>query len=370
VIATLRTGRLTAIDRELRSLRDALAANPTYLPLALEVARRGIERSRLEADPRFLSQAQVALKPWWTQTSPPVEVLILRATIRQSRHDFSTALADLDLALARDPHQVQAWLTKATLHTVRAEFVAARQAIAHLLGLTDELTLTTAAAQIAALTGHASQACVQLETVLARSAPSDSALVSSGPVSDQARLVWAKSLLAETYARLGRPADAERVFRSALSQGPRDPYLLGAFADFLLDQRRPIEVITLLQNYRRLDGLLLRLAEAEAQATGNPQPDSLSTLTARFDAARIRGDRVHLREEARFELRLRKNPAAALVHARDNWQVQREPIDARLLLEAAHAVGEAAVTREVQQWIKQTGLEDVALHPITLARDP
>ena len=70
-----------------------------------------IRASRVEGDPRFLGYAQAALGPWWTQPAAPTTVLVLRATIRQSRHEFDAAVADLDRVLQRDPKHAQALLT-------------------------------------------------------------------------------------------------------------------------------------------------------------------------------------------------------------------------------------------------------------------
>ena len=49
---------------------------------------------------------------------------------------------------------------------------------------------------------------------------------------------------------------------------------------------------------------------------------------------------------------------AALALARDNWDVQREPADARLLLEAARAAGDPAAAGPVLDFLAATGLED------------
>lgn len=334
VIAHLRASDTSAAERQLRASRSTLAAEPTNLPLALDVARQCIRRARAEADPRFLGQAQVALAPWWTNASPPVEVLVLRATIRQSLHDFPAALADLNAAVTRDPRHAGAWLTKATVHTVRAEFADARRAAAHLLGLTDALTATTAIAQIVALDGDAAAACGQLEAALLRAgAPGERAVADTE--------VWARTVLAEAYARLGQADAAERHFRRALESAPNDPYLLGAYADFLLAQRRPSEVISLLKAHHRIDGLLLRLAEAQRAERMASEAGSVAELKARFAAAQNRGDRVHLREEVRFYLHLLNDAATALPLAEANWAVQKEPADAQLLEEARRQLTKA-----------------------------
>ena len=90
--------------------------------------------------------------------------------------------------------------------------------------------------------------------------------------------------------------------------------------------------------------LLLRLALAEQRL---PRPrDAFAAhraeLAARFDAARRRGDSLHRREEARFRLDDRE----ATRTPRSRWRartgtVQREPADLRILIEAARAAGDA-----------------------------
>jgi len=80
-------------------------------------------------------------------------------------------------------------------------------------------------------------------------------------------------------------------------------------------------------------------------------------LRARFDASRARGDTVHRREEARFQLQLNGDPKVALRLAQENWKVQREPADLRILAEAAHATGDTLARETVHQWLAATGLE-------------
>jgi hypothetical protein len=47
----------------------------------------------------------------------------------------------------------------------------------------------------------------------------------------------------------------------------------------------------------------------------------------------------------------------ALRLARENWNVQREPADLRVLAEAAAATGDSGAKETVRQWLAQTGLE-------------
>src|SRR6185437_7036119 len=98
-----------ATARLARARRVDLARDPRNLALALDAARADVARGRAAGDPRYLGYAQAALAPWWDAPAPPVAVLVLRATIRQSLHDFDAALDDLRDAVTRDPGNVQAW---------------------------------------------------------------------------------------------------------------------------------------------------------------------------------------------------------------------------------------------------------------------
>jgi hypothetical protein len=84
-------------------------------------------------------------------------------------------------------------------------------------------------------------------------------------------------------------------------------------------------------------------------------------MAARFDAARRRGDSLHRREEARFRLAVEDDSRGALTLARDNWNVQREPADLRILVDAARAATDAPTLRLATDWIAKTRLEDKAV---------
>ena len=105
---------------QLKRMRRALAARPADIDIAIPVARKALEAARQLGDPRFLGQAQAALAPWWTADTVPPAALLLRATLKQSQHDFDGSLKDLDRLLAAQPAAAQARLTRATVLGVHA----------------------------------------------------------------------------------------------------------------------------------------------------------------------------------------------------------------------------------------------------------
>ncbi|WP_247869781.1 hypothetical protein [Herbaspirillum sp. ST 5-3] len=335
------------LQRELRALRKAVAADPRNLPLAAQLAHRYIEAGRKEGDPRYLGYAQAVLTPWWNQPQPPVEVQLLRATLLQSTHHFDAALVDLHAVLQADHSNAQAWLTQATILQVQGKFDLAKASCARLYALAPELITVTCIANLASLTGQADKGYALLQSTLDRN-PGAAASIRN----------WARTLLAEIAERRGNLAAAEQAFREMNRNGDADAYLLGAYADFLLDQQRPREVLPLLKNHLRVDALLLRYAEALKQIDSPDAAAHIALLSERFKAARLRGDTVHQREQARFELHLLNDPKSALHTARRNWEAQKEPADVRILLAAAIAAHDRQTVHEAHAWLAKTGLQD------------
>jgi Tfp pilus assembly protein PilF len=335
--------------KALKRMRAALRVNPSNLDVAAPVAKRAIEAARATGDPRFLGQAQAALTPWWTTSDPPTPALLLRATLKQSQHDFVGAIADLDRLLAIVPGDAQARLTRATVLTVTGQYDKARRDCASLAALASPLVVAACDAAPAALSGDAERAYRNLTRSLEGS---------SGALTLRE---WGETLAAEIAARRGDVIAAETHFRAAQALDPRDAYLRAAYADFLLDQGRPRDALPLVRNETKNDSLLLRLALAE-QALPEERTafdGHRSELAARFEAARARGDSLHRREEARFKLAIEKDARAALALARENWNVQREPADLRVLLDSAHAAGDTATIRMVDEWMAANRIADV-----------
>ena len=338
--------------REIRALREGLVHDPQNVDVAVALATKLIEQSRSEGDPRFLGQAQAVLAPWLNHPTPPSSTLLLRAMIRQHAHEFDLALADLDTVLSLQPANAQAWLTKASIYQVQGRYEDARRACQPLLRLAGRHVALTCLGDIAGLSGQATTSREMLTASLERSG-----------ISARERL-WILTILAEMAARTGDSKAAETYFLDARNLDLKDYYLLGAYADFLLDQGRAPEVIALLQRETRADGLLLRLTLAEQALHLSTSKDHTAELAARFAAGRERGTRVHVREEARFTLGLLHDSQTALTLAQTNWAIQKEPWDARLLLESALAVGSWNAARPVIDWLHTNHVEDRGLQQL------
>ena len=336
---------------QLKRMRAMLATNPGNLEVAVPVARGALDAARTLGDPRFLGQAQAALARWWRGYDVPPVALLLRATVKQSQHDFKGSLADLDALLNAQPMHAQARLTRATVLGVLGRYVEASRDCIELQGRVAPIVIAGCNATPASLSGSATKAYQALVLELRR-----------GTGNPDLR-EWALTLAAEIATRRGDFEVAERHFREARVLDGRDLYLKGAFADFLLDRGRFAEVVTLLRDDTKHDGLLLRLALAEQRLPEQTAAFAVhrEDLTERFNAARRRGDSSHRREEARFRLAINNDPAAALKLARDNWAVQREPADLRIMIESACAAGDSRARKTASDWVAANHLEDASI---------
>ncbi|MBS0516110.1 MAG: hypothetical protein JSS16_11630 [Proteobacteria bacterium] len=314
-----------------RAWRDAVAA-----------ARGYIEAGRSSSDPRAYGYAQAALGPWWSADPAPPEVLVTRARILQFRHEFAAALTQLEAALRADPFAADAWLLTASIAQTQGHAQAARSACLNLLRLADGLVGATCSAANAALEGRGEQGQALLERAL--NVPS---------AVTPAQRAWAWTVLGEIRAQRGAAAPAEAALREALRLSPGEVYPLAALADLLLDGGRAGEVRALLGDATRADALLLRAAIA-AKRSGDADAAQLRTMLGeRFAETRARDDATHLREEARFALEVDGDAARALELAQRNFATQKEYADARLLLAAAQAAGDASAAQPALAWLRR-----------------
>lgn len=336
---------------ELHSMRAQLTREPANHEVAARLARRYYELADTDGDPRFIGYAQATLGPWWDLPQPPTQVLMVRAMIRQYLHDFPGALADLSQLVSLEPRNGRAWALRKVVNTVLANYEEARADCEHMRGLLSELTVTACFGILDAMTGNAKGGYESLTQAMERR-----------PDALPVQRLVIQTVLAEMADQMGEAGIADRHFKSARALRIPDRYLLARYADYLLDQGRPREVVALLGHGADTDVLLLRLTIAEKKLQAGSAERHRAQLQSRFAAARIRDDRSHSGEEARFALFILDQPRQALRLAQENWNLQREPRDARILLEAAAAANDIEAARPALDWLARSRNEDVYLN--------
>ncbi len=328
----------------------ARALTATRLDIALPLAQFDISQARATGDLRFLGYAEAILQPWLDQPMVAPQVLVLNATILQSRHAFDASLSELDRAVQARPEDAQAWLTRATVLRVLGRYDEAMESCRHMAAAADASITTLCEQSLRGLTGHLRDAYASISSLPQQDLP------------PEAR-AWRYSELGEMAERLGDDRAAEHWFREGLRIAPQDFYMRTACADLLLRQQRAAETLQLLSGYESMEPMLLRIAIAHEQLHDNGAASADAQLSSAFQVEEQRGDPVHRREQARYLLDVGHQPQAALAAAQENWRVQREPDDILILLRAAHDAHQGQAAQPALQFLERQGLEDIRLEP-------
>ena len=326
------------------AIRDAspVASGPDD---ALRTARIYLDAARQQGDARFAGLAIGALQGWQQPMRDPLDIVVMQATLAQHVHQFERAAELLRIALGREPHHAQAWLTLATVRRVQGRLADSDAACARLAGAGQPVYGAACLAENRALGGDTESARATFERLLAAS-------------HHPALSAWLRVGLGQACELAGQPAAAELQYRRALALAPT-PFARLALADLLLDARRPVAAASVLDAMPPSDAVLLRRAIA-ARALGRDDAAELArTLAERFDAAGARGDDgSHLRERARHALVLTGDAHEALRLAQRNFERQREPADWLMLARASVAVGDRAGLRRLVATMADMGVRD------------
>ena len=323
---------------KMQQLRLALDAAPHSLTAAEELANAYIDYSRQIGDAHYAGYAEAVIAPWVQAPVPSASALITQATILQYRHQFGDARALLQKAFKSDPTNAQAWLILATLDMVQGDYQAANTDCARVANNAGAETGLACLGNLRSYTGQARESLALLQQV-----------ATLGVVLALYDWDW---------------PGAEAHYLSALKLEPEDNFLLVSYADFLLDRNRPREVLPLLADHVQSDTAFLRLALAQSLLRSEQTRRYTWIMAARFEALRQRGSELFGREESRFALQLQHDPQGALDMALRNWQLQRAPWDARVVLEAALAANQPEAAAPVLEFLQKVQLEDPIIEPL------
>jgi tetratricopeptide (TPR) repeat protein len=320
--------------------------------VAIPLAQFYIQQSRLSGDLRYLGYAEAVLAPWVRQSPSNADVLVLQATLQQSRHEFAASLAILDHALAVRPQNPQALLIRATVLRVLGRYPEAGAACDGFSRLVEPRLAALCTESLQGLRGHLKSAYSSLTQVSTQ-----------GWLNSEKS--WLYSELGEMAVRLGRDQDAERWFQQDLRLSPTDFYVRAAYADLMLQQGRPSEALALLAGQESFEPLLLRIAIAQKQLHDPALGQSSARLRAAFAAELQRGEAVHRRELARFLLEIEGQPHLSLAAALENWTVQHEPDDVLALMQAANAAGNPGAAAPAVNFVRAQGQSDVRVDALS-----
>jgi tetratricopeptide (TPR) repeat protein len=266
----------------------------------------------------------------------------------QRRHEFQAAMRRLDRVIAAEPHHAGALLMRASIAILLGDFAAARRDCSGVLRAGEALPGTICLAS--AMTGPGSLARARRVLATLGAAGASSPKVES----------WRLLTESDLALRDGDPAAALAMLERAHALQPADDEVRTRYADLLLDRGQAARALAI----ARGPGASLARGVVKARAALALQ----STDAARYRSeieGRLQHEHSyhhhavpHDREEALVALHLSADAPRAFRHARRNFELQKDTVDLRLLVETAQAAGEVAELRRVRAWLDSTGFED------------
>ena len=337
------------INLTLESAERDYRAHPDDVAILERLVREQLAAGRRLSDPRYFGQAEAVLARALSLSQRSLTLDISWADILQHRHDYEASRRVLDRVLSTAPREPQARLMRAQMNLAQGRFAEARRDCTALLtvGAVGRVCL----AQAMTMTGD-------LERGYAL------ALREATGGGNPATRSWILTALADMAARRGDP-DSQQWLEKALLADPDDQYARLALADALIDRGALGAAARVAGAGPQSDAALLRLAIVATASGGGDA--AARELEARHREATARGEVIHLRDLARFRLEVLHDVHGALEAARRNFASQKEPWDARLLLESARAAGDLGAVAEYRAWQRTTGYQDRRLASLAVA---
>jgi Tfp pilus assembly protein PilF len=333
-------------ESQLAQLRAASGAAPSDVAATLRYVDALMEAGAQSGNERYYGYAEQVLRG--ANASGNTSLALRRAQLLQHQHDFAAAERVLGEIIEINGRDREALLMRAQVRLHLHEPQEALTDCTALMPLTDLLTSTTCVAQARAALGDLRRA----QTLLLR-------VLEFQPGGDEATRSWAAGVAAEFAARRGDVSAAERWYREAFELHPDSHYARITYADWLLSAGRFDRALQVAGQGASLADRARTVLAARDTATLDAQ-----RLQLAWQEAAARGERAHLRDRARFELMLLRDPAKANATARTNFQNQSEADDALLLAETAAASGDQQSLRVVREWQQRHRYEDVRLEAL------
>ncbi|WP_143473844.1 tetratricopeptide repeat protein [Limnohabitans sp. G3-2] len=346
-----------------RSLDKAWRAQPQHMPSALAYARAVFTLGLSEGDLRWYGSAKAALTPWWTADDLPAEAYFLRGLVKQGFHDFQAGLQDINRAIALEPARAEFWSWRFALHLLLADMAAAQQDIDEMVRLLGPEEAQVYRAVWLYRTGQPWPAVDML-----------SVAIRSANYQDAGSQDWLGFHWGEALRVAGQPARALAVWGQRLQASPQSHLIRLSLAELLNQQGqyRQAQTIAMAASGKGApsstapmsDALLM---QAVLASRGLKDPDEArlaSQLEARLQSQALRQEALIERPQLIYQIAYGRDLKAGLALSIDNWQLQKEPPDAVLFVQAALALGQARAAEPVLKWAEKTGYTDPQLTPL------
>ena len=341
------------LNGSLRALDQAWRAQPNDLDVSLAYARAVFILGLAEGDLRWFGSAKAAITPWWQAIELPADGYFVRGLIKQGFHEFDAGLQDINQATAKEQRRAEFWSWRFALHLLLADMTAARQDIDEMTRLFGSEEAHVYRAVLLYRTGQPQTAIAMLQNAL--SAPR---------FQDASSQDWLSFHLGEAHRVAGQPKLAVATWEKQLKASPQSHLIRLSLAEMLnkLGQHRQAKAIAITN--AATDALLV---QALLAMRGLKDPNEFrlaSQIDARLESQALRQESLIERPQLIYLIAYGKDVSAGLALSIINWQLQKEPPDAVLFIQAALALNQPRAAAPVVAWAEQSGYSDPQLTPL------
>jgi tetratricopeptide (TPR) repeat protein len=335
---------------QLRALDQAWRAQPTNLDASLAYARAVFTLGLTEGDLRWFGSAKAALTPWWQSADLPADGFFLRGLVKQGFHEFDAGLADINQAIAKDAQRAEFWSWRFALHLLLADMAAAQQDILEISRLFGPEEGNVYRGILLYRTGKPQPATELL-----------SAALKAKTFQDTSSQDWIGFHLGEALRVGGQSAQALAIWQKQLKANPQSHLLRLSLAEMLNSQGNYRQAKQIATTESASDALLMQALLASRGLKESDEKRLASLIDARLKSQEMRQESLIERPKLFYLIAYGKDPAAGLALSIQNWQLQKEPPDALLFIQAALAVNQPRAAEPVVNWAEKTGYTDPEL---------
>jgi hypothetical protein len=184
---------------------------------------------------------------------------------------------------------------------------------------------------------------------------------------DAASQVWIGFHLGEAHRVANQPDRAIAVWQRLLQAHPQSHLLRLSLAELLnqqgqFQQAKAVATANSAQLHSNLTDALLMQALLASRGLKAPDEAALAQqMAARLQSQALRQESLIERPRLIYQIAYGQDLAGGLALSIDNWQLQKEPPDALLFVQAALALKQPRAAEPVVQWVQATGYTEPQL---------
>jgi len=278
---TILTIKTTSQTKQISLLLETLKTEGEDLTKIDELLKLYIQLAKKQSDLRYIGYAQTILKPLLKKYPNDYILTMHHVDMLQYTHHFDEALVLLKGLTETSIKAPKPYLVTATIYQAQQKYSLALGSCKKLLFRSSHLLSTTCIATMKSHLGKLPQSYELLKTTYAKA------------INEQgSEKAWALTSLSDMAYRLNQKDKALFYLDEVLKLDKNDYYALKKTADIYLEQKKYTKVENLLEEFKHVDALFLRLTVAHHQLNQNIELEK-SILQAHINTLHLRDEQPH-----------------------------------------------------------------------------